>query len=58
MYQFGRLIVDIDNTLLQELKLNLENANSADRYTAKQTLTILIDLQNGRAQPSSISAFS
>ena len=45
MYQFGRLIVDIDNTLLQELKLNLENANSADRYTAKQTLSFLLNLQ-------------
>nr|CCA15237.1 AlNc14C9G1202 [Albugo laibachii Nc14] len=52
MYQLGKLIGDINNPSLQQLRMNLQSANDAERCTAETALSILIALQNGRAHPS------
>lgn len=41
MYQFGKLIVDIEDALLWQLKMNLQSSNVAERHTAEKALTYL-----------------
>lgn len=58
MYQFGNLFEDIDNRSLQQLRMNLMSANTANRHTAESALRFLIDLQNECAQSSSFASVS
>lgn len=40
MYQFGKLIVDIEDASLWQLKLNLQSSNVAERYTAEKSVDL------------------